>query len=100
MDQYVVYNIKGIKCDHCDYKNKDVCYSDYGDWLGKPCPNCGSNLLTQEDLDATDELVSQIKEANELLSNLNMNNSKSEDLMKFNVEMNGTGSMKIEKTPE
>ena len=41
----------GIKCDNpnCDYINPDVKISEYEDWLNKPCPKCGANLLTEED---------------------------------------------------
>lgn len=43
----------GIKCDNekCDYRDDDVKYEDYENWLNKLCPKCGENLLTQEDLE-------------------------------------------------
>jgi len=43
--------ISGIKCDHCDYRDDSVQFSDYPKWLNKPCPKCGENLLTQEEYD-------------------------------------------------
>lgn len=45
--------ISGIKCDNeaCDYRDDSVQFVDYPQWLDKECPNCGDNLLTQEDYD-------------------------------------------------
>lgn len=46
--------IKGIKCDNpnCDFVDMDIPFEDYDNWLNKPCPKCGANLLTQKDYDA------------------------------------------------
>ena len=43
----------GLVCDNqkCDYENKEILSENYKDWLNKPCPKCGENLLTDEDLD-------------------------------------------------
>lgn len=49
----------GIVCDNpdCDYKDVTVKMEDYPDWVNKPCPKCGENLLTQEDYDAVLQLT-------------------------------------------
>ncbi len=41
----------GIKCDNqaCGWKDETVTIEDTATYLNKPCPNCGENLLTQED---------------------------------------------------
>lgn len=41
----------GIQCDNpdCDYVDESVRIDQYEDWLNKPCPKCGWNLLTEED---------------------------------------------------
>lgn len=51
MKNQVDVKIKGIKCDNkcCDYKNTSVCVEDYKEWVNKPCPKCGSVLLTESD---------------------------------------------------
>ena len=41
----------GIKCDNCDFKDDTVLISDWVNWIDKPCPKCGENLLTKEDFD-------------------------------------------------
>lgn len=42
-----------IECDNCDYvvphPTGDINYIGY-EYLNKPCPKCGTNLLTLEDL--------------------------------------------------
>jgi len=37
----------GIKCDECFWQKSEE--TDIGSWLNKPCPNCGANVLTDED---------------------------------------------------
>lgn len=49
-----------LKCDNdlCDYSencNPDI---DYKEYVGKPCPKCGENLLTSEDLKGFEKFVS------------------------------------------
>ena len=41
----------GICCDNteCTYEDKTVESDDYINWVNKPCPECGENLLTEED---------------------------------------------------
>ena len=43
--------VKGIKCDNpkCDFVDMSVKFEDYKDWVNKPCPKCGANLLTEID---------------------------------------------------
>ncbi len=43
--------IRGIKCDNpnCDFVDMTVRFENYEQWLNKPCPKCGANLLTEKD---------------------------------------------------
>ena len=58
--------VTGIKCDNikCDFNDPTILYINYPEWINKPCPNCGENLLTQEDYDicAKMEMMSGIFE--------------------------------------
>ena len=49
--KYVQCNVGYVKCDAkgCDYKTTDVCNDTLAAFLNKPCPDCGENLLTEED---------------------------------------------------
>lgn len=79
----------GIKCDACDYKNKDVRVEEYIDWLNKPCPKCGANLLTQEDFDTVQILI-------ELASKVNQYSLpvvEDEERIIVSAELNGTGNI-------
>ena len=44
-----IKQIGGIKCDNpsCDFRDESIPVEDYKNWLNKPCPICGSNLLTK-----------------------------------------------------
>ena len=62
----VELHCNGIKCDHCDYKDNSVKVEDYKDWLNKPCPKCGENLLTQEDYNNALYLIEATNLINEI----------------------------------
>lgn len=53
MEKNIELGESGLVCDNpnCDYVNKEVKFEDYPGWVNKPCPKCGENLLTEEDLD-------------------------------------------------
>lgn len=82
-------SIAGIKCDNeqCDYINENVSFEDYEAWLDKPCPKCGDNLLTKEDLDATRQLIE--------IAKLFDKKEESDDTVSliFEAEMNGSGKI-------
>ena len=85
-------NIKGIKCDgdNCDYKDETVEFKDYGVWLNKPCPRCGSNLLTQKDLDITRILIKLANIINWFAKPF-IKPNKNTKKVTVDVEMDGTG---------
>lgn len=47
----MIIKYKGIKCDNpeCDYQDSEVSANDYIKYVNKPCPKCGSILLTEND---------------------------------------------------
>lgn len=59
-------DVHGLKCDNpnCNWSDMSVPFSDYEKSINKPCPECGENLLTQDDYDQ----VIQIKQAMELMA--------------------------------
>jgi len=57
-------NISGLKCDNCDYSDDSVKLEDYEKSIGKPCPNCGESLLTQEDYDGVMQIVQAVEMLN------------------------------------
>lgn len=64
--------ISGIQCDNksCDFSDESVQYKHYHLYINRPCPQCGQNLLTQEDLDKCQKLVkwtNRINKANKVL---------------------------------
>ena len=86
--------ISGIKCDNpeCDFRDDSVKYEDYPNWLNKPCPKCGQNLLTKEDYKVCRFLVYLAK-----LSNIynKFPFSGKEKKAKIKFELNGTGNVDI-----
>jgi len=82
-------NIGGIKCDNkgCNFKDMTVLFEDYDKWLNKPCPECGSNLLTQQDFDTVKLLMDITGIINECVPGV----AEDEELFRMSVEFNGTG---------
>ena len=62
----------GIVCDNpaCDYEDNTVLVEDYKNWINKPCPKCGENLLTEQDLIDHNFFIQVNNLLNELLTNL------------------------------
>jgi len=48
----------GIKCDNpnCSYTDKTATFETYHNYLNKPCPNCGENLLTEDDFNRAEAI--------------------------------------------
>lgn len=93
-------NIRGIKCDSCDYNDENVPFSDYPKWVNKPCPECGENLLTQADYDSCLKMVNAVDIINSI---------SAEDLDKFAASLtpddidgvlDAMNQMKFKKTGE
>ena len=71
MENAVNTFIQGIKCDNpdCTFKDISVPFTDYQNYVNKPCPECGMNLLTEEDY-KTCLLIKRYTElANKLIKN-------------------------------
>lgn len=112
----------GIKCDtpNCGWRDDSVKHEDYLQWVNKPCPKCGGNLLTEEDyrsaeilhlaadfinelsVDELTDMVAnippeQIEEMkkNPIFAQMTWPDESSETPIVIQVETNGTGEMKF-----
>ena len=56
----------GLKCDHCDYKDTTIPYESFPEFINKPCPKCGENLLTIEDYQNAVNFMNYVKFVNSL----------------------------------
>jgi len=52
--------VQGIQCDNpqCTFKEENIPFEDYAEWLERPCPECGEILLTEEDFNTLKLLMS------------------------------------------
>lgn len=85
--------ISGIKCDNktCDYTNESVSFADYENWVNKPCPCCGDNLLTEEDLNTVKLMAAMVQIANETAPVNNVD----EPIIEAKINMDGSGSVEV-----
>lgn len=86
----------GIQCDapDCEYVKPDVTYEHLELWLDAPCPLCGSNLLTAEDLASVRFIHKQIELINELFGDIEG------DFPRLNIEVEHDGSGIPKFTPK
>ncbi len=94
MKEAIQFSVGGIKCDNptCDYMDQAVELKDYPNWLNKPCPKCGSNLLTQADYDNVQAIIELTGIINQSLGSV----GDDEPVEVATVRMNGTGKIEIE----
>lgn len=84
-------NIKGIKCDNCDYRDNDADFKDYSQYLDSPCPWCGSILLTQKDFRTIKKIAKIANFINRIGRLLRIKPKENWHKTKVKVEMDGTG---------
>lgn len=61
---------KALKCDNptCDYTLDNTSAFDDTQWINKPCPKCGENLLTEEDYINYKRMMKAVKWINKWFS--------------------------------
>jgi DNA-directed RNA polymerase subunit M/transcription elongation factor TFIIS len=68
-----------IECDNCDYvipsKNPKI-LEDGKEYINKPCPECGENLLTQKDYDEFNIVLDRLKHISENIPSEIENNTE------------------------
>lgn len=99
MTEAIKVNGGGIKCDNpmCDFSDMTVTTESYPEWLNRPCPSCGDNLLTQADFDAVNKVLEAAKQINQLAEALGISTTEdsTEQPVKMRFKFNGDGDPKI-----
>lgn len=82
----------GLQCDSptCDWTDPTVKVEDYQQWLNAPCPKCGENVLTQEDLDSVLNVIQMVDLINSLPE------EGFEEFMNWSKSVGGTQTSKEE----
>lgn len=68
MQNNIEYKETGLKCDNpeCGWKDETIPFEETEQWVNKPCPQCGQNVLTQEDYEQYALLIAGIKLINSM----------------------------------
>lgn len=63
MENSIEVQEMGLICDNpkCDWKDETVRSDQYLDWLNKPCPKCGENVLTDQDYENVQKMFEAVK---------------------------------------
>jgi hypothetical protein len=85
----ITSEIKGLSCDApgCGYVDMTVPVEDYEKSIGKPCPDCGASLLTQEDYNTVMTMIELMEAMNEVLPE----RSREDNVVRINFKLDGTG---------
>ena len=62
----VTVNGGGLKCDTegCDWSDPDISMANYASYVGYECPKCSACVLTQDDYDALQMVLTLVGEIN------------------------------------
>lgn len=104
MEAIKIKNMGGIKCDNpkCNYKDDSVRVDEYPQYLNKPCPICGENLLTEADYKSFMTVLKVVNGVNfitGLLPNLKKLRSQEKEI-EMRIEFDGSGKLDIKTKPE
>lgn len=89
--QNVKVTFKGLKCDHCDWKDTDIPFEEYHKYVNAKCPVCGGVILTEADYAACKALKSFEDIAN--LFSMSIFHGKRHGTYK--VSMDGSGQIEL-----
>ena len=59
---------QGLQCDNpkCDWTDATICMKNMHEWINRPCPKCGENVLTEHDYNLAKNLDNIIEFVNTL----------------------------------
>lgn len=91
--------VHGIKCDAkgCGWQDMTVPYSQYAAYLGRPCPKCRANLMTEADYKFARRMVRLTAVINFLFGWAFGTEKPREDQRRHSMDINldGSGKPKI-----
>lgn len=101
MAKAIEVKVYGIKCDApgCGYRDETVPLGDYEAWIDRPCPKCGSNLLTRGDFETTVRLMHLADLWNDVAGEVAATPEQMAARHRIAVEMNGTGEVAFRFKP-
>ncbi len=67
-----IVKVEGIRCENpsCDYENTSIQPIEYKEWVNKPCPKCGTVLLTENDYNLAILLFATTSIANNIITDV------------------------------
>jgi hypothetical protein len=62
----VTVGSSGLKCDTqgCDWRDPDISLANFASYVDFPCPKCGASVLTEQDYDALQVVMTLVHEVN------------------------------------
>lgn len=101
MNKGIRMNCVGLKCDNkgCDFVDNTISFEDYPNWINKPCPKCGENLLTEQDYYTVKTMFDIANLINDSLPE-ELEKENPDEIAKLTVNLNGTGKIGLDLSIE
>jgi hypothetical protein len=88
----VQYELNGLRCDECDWKDETIPLDDYEKWLDKPCPKCGAIVLTHEQLGYLYMMI----EIADVMNELDIPIDPNDDKVDMSISIDGSANIKLD----
>ena len=101
LEDVVQVKYTGIKCDNeeCGWEDKTVTDDQYQNYIDKPCPCCGENLLTREAYENVMRMKAFVMQANEWIKE-NVPQEKIDEVRERSQDISVTFPTKIDGTAD
>ena len=74
-------------------KNENIKLEEYPEWVNEPCPQCGANLLTEEDFAFAQMMIKLTKEVNQIIPPREVREDSI--AQKVTLDLDGSGIPKV-----
>lgn len=94
----VQFVISGIQCDACDFRDDEVKLEQYPEYVNKPCPECGANLLTEADFKTVQLMIGMSEVINAVAAADLIPVARDGEMVEIDLPISLDGSGKIKLT--
>jgi len=87
----IQYELNGLKCDKCDWVDESISLDDLENWVDKPCPECGANVLTSEQL----AHLNMILEVADIVNSLDIPKDPNDEEAEMDLLIDSSANIKL-----
>ena len=88
----IQFELNGLQCDKCDWKDENIPFDEWEEWLDKPCPECGAVVLTHEQLGQ----VHMMMEIADVMNQLDIPVDPNDPVVEAQIKIDEDANIKID----